>query len=269
MQSFLQYRNFRKAVQEQIERDKGNTRGRQQHRNAEDEPSPSSSSTEDEKVDENKAESDAQEEKPKEEEEEQEDVAAEEEEDPDDYELGQLRTTRSQSTTRSTGTALGQTLTGIEVRKRNTNEGGEGKVFVVNYESDDDPLNPHNWSYWIRIRCTFTIAAIGFVVGFGSAIDSPAIPQASEALHVSEVVESMATGLFLVGFGAGALFAGPFSETFGRNPVYIVTLGLFMCFILGSALAPNITAQLIFRFLAGFFGSTPLVSLHRDQCLLE
>jgi MFS family permease len=57
----------------------------------------------------------------------------------------------------------------------------------------------------------------------------------------------------------GALFAGPFSETLGRNPVYITTLGLYMIFIMASGLAPNIGAQLAFRFLAGFFGSTPLV----------
>ena len=38
----------------------------------------------------------------------------------------------------------------------------------------------------------------------------------------------------------------------------IVTLSVYMCFILGSALAPNIGAQLPLRFLAGFFGSTPL-----------
>lgn len=31
-----------------------------------------------------------------------------------------------------------------------------------------------------------------------------------------------------------------------------------MIFIMASALAPNIGAQLAFRFLAGFFGSTPL-----------
>lgn len=56
----------------------------------------------------------------------------------------------------------------------------------------------------------------------------------------------------------GAVFAGPFSETFGRNIVYIVTMVLFMIFIMASGLAPNIGAQLTFRFLAGFFGSTPL-----------
>ena len=71
-------------------------------------------------------------------------------------------------------------------------------------------------------------------------------------------MESLATGIFLVGFGTGALFAGPISETVGRNPVYITTLSLYMIFIMASALAPNIGAQLAFRFIAGFFGSTPL-----------
>lgn len=66
------------------------------------------------------------------------------------------------------------------------------------------------------------------------------------------------TGVYLIGFGAGALVAGPLSETFGRNPIYLVTLSLFSLFVMASALAPNIGAQLAFRFLAGLFGSTPL-----------
>ena len=47
--------------------------------------------------------------------------------------------------------------------------------------------------------------------------------QATAAFGVSEVTESLATGIFLIGFGVGALFAGPVSETIGRNPVYIAT----------------------------------------------
>ncbi|GAB7341783.1 hypothetical protein MBLNU457_g0114t1 [Dothideomycetes sp. NU457] len=162
------------------------------------------------------------------------------------------------STQRSRGHQLGRAMTGIEVRKRNTNEGGEGNVFIVGYHDDNDPMNPHTWSNTKRIYITFMVAAIGFVVGVASSIDSEAIPQASAEFHVSEVVESLATGLYLIGFGVGALFAGPFSETVGRNPVYIVTLTLYMIFIMASGLAPNIGAQLAFRFLAGFFGSTPL-----------
>ena len=95
-------------------------------------------------------------------------------------------------------------------------------------------------------------------MGFASSVDSAVLPQASASFGVSEVTESLATGLFLIGFGVGALFAGPISETVGRNPVYIITLSLYMIFIMASALAPTIGAQLIFRFIAGLFGSTPL-----------
>lgn len=180
-------------------------------------------------------------------------------EDDDDYELAHQRTTLSRMTTQhSTGTALGNVLTGINVRKRSTKEGGDGNVFVVGYEGPDDPNDPHNWPLSRRIPCTFLVAGIGCVVGIASAIESSALKPAAEEFGVAEVVESMATGLFLIGFGAGSLFAGPISETVGRNPVYICTLAIYMCFLVGCALAPNIGGQLAMRFIAGCFASTPL-----------
>ncbi|OMP82458.1 putative transporter C11D3.05 [Diplodia seriata] len=157
------------------------------------------------------------------------------------------------------GTALGHALTGISVRSRTSQHpDGRGKIFIVGYEGENDPLDPHNWGYGTRAYATFLVAGIGFVVGVASSIDAEALRPAAAEFGVSEVVESLATGLYLIGFGAGALFAGPFSETLGRNPVYIVTMTLYMIFIMASGLAPNIGAQLAFRFLAGFFGSTPL-----------
>lgn len=98
------------------------------------------------------------------------------------------------STQRSEGTALGQTLTGIHVRDRTTKEGEGGQVFVVGYEGDADPLNPHNWSVGVRVWATALIAGIGFVVGVASSIDASALAQASEEFGVSLVVESLATG---------------------------------------------------------------------------
>lgn len=163
------------------------------------------------------------------------------------------------STQQSEGTALGRTITGVEVRRRKTHEGGEGNVFVVGFEGPNDPMNPKTWSRTKRFATTFAVAGIGCVVGLASSIDSSAVREASAEFGVSEVVESMATGLFLIGFGAGALFAGPFSETLGRNPVYIVTLALYMIFVMAAALSPNIGAQLAFRFIGGCFAATPLV----------
>lgn len=163
-------------------------------------------------------------------------------------------------TARSIGTRLGVALTGIAVRDRRTNEGGAdaGKVFVVAFEGDKDPSKPHNWSTIRRLCATALVALIGFVVGAAASIDSPATHRVAREFGVGDVVEILATGLFLIGFGVGALFAGPLSETLGRNPVYILTLTIYMIFIMASGLAKNIQQQLVFRFLAGFFGSTPL-----------
>lgn len=57
-------------------------------------------------------------------------------------------------TRESMGTALGTTLTGIDIRDRSTKEGGDGKVFVVGYEGDNDMMNPHNWTFFTRLAAT-------------------------------------------------------------------------------------------------------------------
>lgn len=297
MQSILQYRRFRAAAHEQLERDRvklRNARGQHEEKD-EEEQSPASSASDDSKADlekgvnaqdhapapsgENSGKIDPSKGPPLPGEEaetmqgnqrandfreEAENLPAgeeeaEEDDDDDDYEMGQQRRTLSRiSTQRSTGSALGNVLTGIQIRKRSTREGGEGDVFVVGYEGPDDPQDPHNWSFAKRVPCTLLIASIGCVVGLASAIDSSAIEPASKEFHVAEVVEACATGVFLIGFGVGALFAGPISETVGRNPVYISTLVLYMIFVMASALSPNIGAQLAFRFIGGCFASTPL-----------
>jgi hypothetical protein len=113
---------------------------------------------------------------------------------PGDNHLSRTSTT---ATHISEGTALGVSLTGINVRDRTTNEAKGGvQVFVVGYEGDGDPLNPHNWSYTTRAMATMMIAGIGFVVGVASSIDSSAIREAAVEFGVSEVTESLATGMW-------------------------------------------------------------------------
>ncbi|TDZ17026.1 putative efflux pump kojT [Colletotrichum orbiculare MAFF 240422] len=159
----------------------------------------------------------------------------------------------------SEGTALGRVLTGVHVRDRTTDEGHGGRVFVVGWAGPDDPLDPHNWPVAKRIGVTLQISVIALFVGAASGIDATILPQAAAEFGVSEVAESLATGLYLVGMGLGSLIAGPFSETFGRNAVYTVSMAIFMIWIMASGLAPNFGAQITFRFLAGCSASTPLV----------
>lgn len=262
MQSIFQYRRFRAQLDAQFERNNGKTKGTSGFRD----PNHASSSESSANGEDRDVETGHVLRNIREETEEKEDFPPPPPEDEDESEEekeeheGVPTSTLSRTTTQQTeGTALGRTLTGIEVRRRKTNEGGQGSVFVVGYEGPNDPMNPKSWSRTKRFAVTFSVASIGAIVGIASAIDSSAIREASAEFGVSMVVESMATGLFLIGFGVGALFAGPFSETVGRNPVYIVTMILYMIFIMASGLSPNIGAQLAFRFIAGCFAATPLV----------
>lgn len=147
-------------------------------------------------------------------------------------------------------------LDGISVQ---TAKNGE-QYYQVDWESPSDPQNPKTWSTGHRLTTTLVLVAISFVVTASSSIDSAVAPQAAADFGVSDVVESLAgTGIFLIGFGFGALAAGPLSEMLGRYPVYLGALVIFGCWTIGSALSPNIGAQIVFRCLAGFCGAAPLV----------
>jgi MFS family permease len=131
---------------------------------------------------------------------------------------------------------------------------------IVQFDGDDDKDNPKNWSFAMKFTITSLALCAGISGGWASSNDSTIIPQALETFKVSDVTESLATGLYLVTFGLGSLLGGPFSETVGRTTVYIVALLLLMICIMVSGLAPNIGVQLTFRCLAGIFGCTAVTT---------
>jgi hypothetical protein len=93
-------------------------------------------------------------------------------------------------------TAFGPGL-GIHPREHTTNEGKGGKVFVVDWEGDDDPLYPRNWSIVYRIWLTLVLALISFVVGAASSADTAILPQAAAEFGVSSVAQSMSIGSWI------------------------------------------------------------------------
>lgn len=126
----------------------------------------------------------------------------------------------------------------------------------------------------LRRLCRFLVYWHGSIIGIASSIDSTALTTPPKSnLTWQEIMKSLVigkktpqelkqmslhwSGVFLVGFGIGALFTGPLSEKHGRSPVIISGLSVYLLCIMASSLAPNVGSQLIFRFLAGFFASVP------------
>lgn len=132
-------------------------------------------------------------------------------------------------------------------------------IYIVDWDGADDPQNPRNWPSSRKWIATCLVTLLSGFVGVCSPIDSPILVPAAKEFGVSEVVESLSVGIFLIGFGFGALIAGPVSEVLGRSVTYLSNISSMCIWLMAAALAPNIGAQIVFRFLAGFSGASPLV----------
>jgi DHA1 family multidrug resistance protein-like MFS transporter len=106
------------------------------------------------------------------------------------------------------------------------------------------------------------ISLYTFVVYSGSAIFTSSYGGVIEAFNVSVPVASLGLALYVLGYGMGPLLFSPLSEiaSFGRNPTYVITYGLFTILCIPTALVNNIGGLLFLRFLQGFFGSPCLAT---------
>jgi hypothetical protein len=96
------------------------------------------------------------------------------------------------------------------------------ELFIVKFESATDTLNPQTWSNASKWTYTFMIGATGFIVSGAAAFDTPVTSQAAAYFGVSQEVALLSTTLYMIALGLGSLVSAPFSETVGRNPIYII-----------------------------------------------
>ncbi|KAK8193251.1 putative caffeine resistance protein 5 [Phyllosticta capitalensis] len=135
-------------------------------------------------------------------------------------------------------------------------------LHIVGWWGPDDPENPQNWSQGKKFFVTFEICLLTFSIYIGSAIFSAGVQDVMQKFGVSEVAAVLGLCLFVAGYGIGPMLWAPMSEMpfIGRGPIYILTLFVFVCLQVPTALATNLGMLLAFRFLTGFFGSPVLAT---------
>ncbi|KAG7409466.1 Caffeine resistance protein 5 [Fusarium oxysporum f. sp. rapae] len=138
----------------------------------------------------------------------------------------------------------------------------ENGVILVDWYSDQDPANPQNWSNLRRALVGLIICFYTFVVYLSSAIYSPSIEGVMERFGVSNLEATLGLAMYVLGYGIGPLLFSPLGEIprIGRNPVYIVTFGIFVIISIPTALVDSFAGLIVLRFLQGFFGSPCLAS---------
>lgn len=133
---------------------------------------------------------------------------------------------------------------------------------VIDWSGPNDPENPRNWSTGKKVFVTGLICLLTTSVYIGSAIYTPGEQGIVKQFNVSNEVALLGLCLFVAGYGLGPMVFAPMSEVpqFGRTPIYIATLLVFVVFQLGVVLPANIGMFLAFRFLTGLFGSPVLAT---------
>lgn len=116
-----------------------------------------------------------------------------------------------------------------------------------------DPGNPRNWPTWRKWSIVIAIALIDLTVSFVASGFSPASTKFAKDFGVSAEVATLGLSMTVLGFALGPMTLAPLSEYYGRSPIYILSYGTFLFFLLGTALVKNLGGFLVLRFLSGWF----------------
>ena len=125
----------------------------------------------------------------------------------------------------------------------------------------NDAENPQTWASVYKWFLTVQVAIATLSVALASSAYSGAVDSLQAQFHPpKQIIITLGISLFVLGFAFGPLFWAPFSEVIGRRKLYIFTYAVFTMWQAVSVASPNMAALIVFRFLAGFFGSSPLVN---------
>ncbi|KAI7881315.1 MFS general substrate transporter [Lichtheimia hyalospora FSU 10163] len=88
----------------------------------------------------------------------------------------------------------------------------------------------------------------------------PALNSIQEELHTTTELVNLTITLYMVLQGVSPAFWGAFADAWGRRPIYLTTLAVYLGTCIGCALAPNYPALLVLRMLQAF-GSSSVIAI--------
>ena len=129
------------------------------------------------------------------------------------------------------------------------------KQFEVRFDGDSDPVNPRSFSKIHKWMIVSIVSAGSTCVTCASSMYTLTYSQIRAEFQVSRLVATLGLSLFVVGLGLGPMILGPLSEFYGRRPIYVISFGFFVIWLIPCAVAKNIQTELVARFVNGFAGS--------------
>lgn len=106
--------------------------------------------------------------------------------------------------------------------------------------------------YWFLVVYLVLLSALG---SFVNDMYSPSLPAMARFFHVSASTSQLGLTMGMIGLGIGQLLLGPISDHYGRKPVLIASLAVFIVGAVVSVFSPTMTFFLCCRFVQGLGAS--------------
>jgi MFS family permease len=131
--------------------------------------------------------------------------------------------------------------------------------FVVEFAAGD-ARNPMNFPAGRKWMITSIVTLSVFAVTLTSSAYSGSAEQIRDEFNSSRELYALGISLYVLGFAIGPALWAPLSELYGRRILFIITHAFVVAFVAASAGCNSIASLLVFRFLSGTFGSSPLTN---------
>jgi DHA1 family bicyclomycin/chloramphenicol resistance-like MFS transporter len=133
----------------------------------------------------------------------------------------------------------------------------EERIPLSRQDRPDLSARPHDLSFVEFVALTAALMALTAV---SIDIMLPALPQIGSALGVtSENDRQLIVIVYMAGFAAGQIFFGPLSDRFGRKPMLLAGLAIYIAGTVAALLAGAFPALLAARLVQGIGAASPRV----------
>jgi hypothetical protein len=169
-----------------------------------------------------------------------------------DYHGNELRPHISRaSSTSAVGGVVPTPLARSRTNKSTATNATTDPAFEVDFE-DNDPGNPQCWPLWYKAIIIAIMSYATTCVVLYSTSYTSAIPGLQSEWGISDSIGILGVTTYLLGMACGSVVLAPLSEMYGRRPIYISALGMFVVFVIPCAVAKNIETILVIRFFGAF-----------------
>lgn len=126
----------------------------------------------------------------------------------------------------------------------------DGEIILVP-QPDESMNDPLNWPSWRRDVALLSLGFYCMLGGGMTPILAAGFDNVAATYQVTIPQVALTTGLFMMGLGIGSVVASPTAILFGKRPVYLVGIILFLLSSVWCAVSPNYSSLVVARIFMG------------------